>query len=662
MIVGKTAAEAAGAVGVDRRSLLLSGTAAAGWLTTGGLPVPQARAAGNVPPARLARLARGVQFTRQFEHYTDPVTFAAQMSTMPISTADLDFLKSAGITTCRVAIGADWILRQYNPVAVRRELFRNELGAFIDQAIARDFAVQLCFMADNVYKNAIDRAGDYTRLETDLVEIWTTLIDWVGDRSAEHLFLELMNEPTGLMVAVWPAIQARTAALIRARLPHHTLIATGGHYSSLDGLEALTPLADGNVVYCFHCYEPHVFVNQGVLAPVGDLAYPTDPSQRARVMAAASGRPEAGQYQAYFDTPWNAGRVHGLLARGRAWADRHGVPVIVNEFGVSQPVAGRPATDFAAPASRSAFFRDVRQACEGLGLPWGIYGYDDPWGLATTTAPPLPTRQFSPAVFDALGLANAAAGNGLPLVFGWNPLAAAENGWWWNPEAGGMGIAFEQKGGRGFAAVFFFDDDGAPIWHSGGGNVSYWGSGPGSLGTGTALMLDSFRGGTPFSGSYRTAQYVGNATYFNLVATGPRAATLNWRWPSIALQRFAFVANGPDLSPPEGVVPETGWWWVANEPGWGIFLEVQGNAAFLAVFTYEDDGRPVWFVGQGSVGRGELSVVLQRYRNGPSGTNPTRPLVPVADIGTIAVVFADRRTGQAVLPSGRRVALTRFVF
>ena len=645
--------------GADRRQVLLSGATALGLAAT-GLP---ARAANTIPAGRLARLARGVQFTRQFEHYTDPTTFQAQLGTWPISTADLDFLKSAGITTVRVAVGADWILRRYNPVMVRREMLRNELGAFIDAAIARDLAVQLCFMADNVYKNGIDQAGDYARLETELTEIWTTLTDWFGDRSAEHLFLELMNEPTGAMAAVWPGIQARLAAFVRARLPGHTLIATSYHYSSLDGLELLAPLGDGNVVYAVHFYEPHVFVNQGVLAPVGDLAYPTDQAQRTRVLTAAAGRPELGQYQSYFDDPWGPARIRSQLARARAWADRRGVPVIVNEFGVSQPVAGRPAADFAPATSRNLFFRHVRQACEELGLPWGIYGYDDPWGLATISLPPGPTRQFSPAVFDALGLANVAAGNSLPSIFnGWNPLAAAENGWWWNPAAGGMGIAFEQKQRRGFAAVFFFDEDGAPVWYSGGGEANYFTPGPGSMTTGTALMLDSFRGGTPFSGTFRNPERVGNATFFNLVADAPRNATLNWRWPSIALQRFAFAAGGPDLNPPDGIVPETGWWWVASEPGWGIFLEIQGSAVFLAVFTYEDDGRPVWFVGQGSLARGELAVMLQRYRNGPSGNNPGRPLEPVANIGTLTAIFADRRNGTAVLPSGRPVSLTRFAF
>lgn len=648
-----------GGAGIDRRQVLLSGSAAFG-LAAVGSPAP-AVAAGTVPAGRLARLARGVQFTHQFGHYTDQATSLAHWVTSPVSTADLDFLKSAGITTCRVAVAPNWILRRDNPVMVRRELLRNELGTFIDAAIARDFAVQLCFMADDPYKNAIDQTADYARLETDLTEAWTTLTDWYGDRSAEHLLLELMNEPTGRMAAVWPGIQARLAAALRARLPGHTLIATGYHYSNLDGLEALTPLADGNVVYTTHFYEPFVFANQGVLAPVGNLAYPTDQTQRAAVLAAAAGSPLLNQYQDYFDNPWDYTRVRNQLARARIWSDRHGVPVLVNEFGVSQPLFGQPLTNFAPAASRVAFFRHVRQTCEELGLPWGIYGYDDPWGLATLQHGP--TREFSPAVFDALGLAHAVAGTTLPrLIDGWNPLVAAENGWWWNPAAGGMGIAFEQRERRAFAAVFFFDDnDGAPIWYSGGGGVSYFSpGGPGTFTTATALMLGSYRGGTPFSGTFRTAQHIGDATGFNLVAATPRGGVLNWRWNPMALQRYTFVAGGPDLDPPAGIVPETGWWWVADEPGWGMFLEVQGSAVFLGVFTYEDDGRPVWFAGQGAIGRGELAVVLQRYRSGPSGGNPGRPLELVGSIGTITAVFADRRNGTAVLPSGRRVSLTRF--
>ena len=39
--------------------------------------------------------------------------------------------------------------------------------------------------------------------------------------------------------------------------------ATGPNYSDIPDLLAMHPLPDGNVIYIFHFYDPHVFTHQG---------------------------------------------------------------------------------------------------------------------------------------------------------------------------------------------------------------------------------------------------------------------------------------------------------------------------------------------------------------------------------------------------------------
>lgn len=55
-------------------------------------------------------------------------------------------------------------------------------------------------------------------------------------------------------------------------------------------------------------------------------------------------------------------------------------------------------------------------------------------------------------------------------------------------------------------------------------------------------------------------------------------------------------------------VPEDGWYWVPEEPGFGITLDVQqvgfndsGLALFGAVYTYDQSGQAVWYTFQGDV-------------------------------------------------------------
>ena len=39
-----------------------------------------------------------------------------------------------------------------------------------------------------------------------------------------------------------------------------------------------------------------------------------------------------------------------------------------------------------------------------------------------------------------------------------------------------------------------------------------------------------------------------------------------------------------------------GLWWNANESGWGMSITQHGNIIFAALYTYDDDGQPTWYV------------------------------------------------------------------
>lgn len=43
-----------------------------------------------------------------------------------------------------------------------------------------------------------------------------------------------------------------------------------------------------------------------------------------------------------------------------------------------------------------------------------------------------------------------------------------------------------------------------------------------------------------------------------------------------------------------------GWYWNSSESGWGINVEVQGEIMFIAIFTYRNNGSPVWYYGADS--------------------------------------------------------------
>jgi hypothetical protein len=85
----------------------------------------------------------------------------------------------------------------------------------------------------------------------------------------------------------------------------------------------------------------------------------------------------------------------------------------------------------------------------------------------------------------------------------------------------------------------------------------------------------------------------------------------------------------------------TALWWNAAESGWGINLNHQGNIIFATLFTYDDDGAPMWLV----MSRGErqadgtYSGALHRTSGPPFNAVPWRP-VSAIEVGAMRLAFA----------------------
>jgi hypothetical protein len=184
---------------------------------------------------------------------------------------------------------------------------------------------------------------------------WASLAARLGRRfGPEQVLLEIFNEPVfDRDPAAWFPLRRSLASVIRAAAPRHTIVAGGANWSSLDGLLRSEPLADNNVLYTFHFYEPFEFTHQGapwVNGPVRRMSGVRYPSSPATVR-----------------------HVADRIAAAAAWADRFGVPVWVGEFGAYPPVAPRP--------DRLCWLYDVRTACERSGIGWAVWSYDESLGL-----------------------------------------------------------------------------------------------------------------------------------------------------------------------------------------------------------------------------------------------------------------------------------------
>jgi cyclophilin family peptidyl-prolyl cis-trans isomerase len=90
--------------------------------------------------------------------------------------------------------------------------------------------------------------------------------------------------------------------------------------------------------------------------------------------------------------------------------------------------------------------------------------------------------------------------------------------------------------------------------------------------------------------------------------------------------------------------PYQGLWWNANESGWGMTLTQRGNIIFVALFTYDANGAPVWYVMTNCPVTGGNRCTADMYVV-RGGTAPSLPWdgggKVLSQVGTGTLVFAD---------------------
>jgi endoglucanase len=322
----------------------------------------------GVPAERLARLGRGVNITRWFwllkETHYDPAHY--------LGDADLKLMNSLGLRSVRLAVDPAYILDARNPSVPLPSIVN--LDRAIDALIQANLLVVLELQDDK--KAAWESDPAYVEA---IMKLWGALADRCAKHSPDMLIFEIVNEPRFEAAPLaWQPIAERWANTMRTHAPAHTLALGGPRWGGLDGLELLTPVADKNVIYSFHFYEPFAFTHQGAtwagpdVVALRDMPYPYAKSLCDAVTLAQKDETTRATVRAYCNEQWDAAKVLKTLSRATTWSKKYAVPVWMGEFG---------AICKAPRDARSAWLRDTRVAAETLAIPWTLWGYDDCFGL-----------------------------------------------------------------------------------------------------------------------------------------------------------------------------------------------------------------------------------------------------------------------------------------
>jgi aryl-phospho-beta-D-glucosidase BglC (GH1 family) len=344
---------------------------------------------------RAATLTRGINASGWFGGWGD---YKPERTSTWITPDDLKLMRSLGFTYVR--IGVDPAYFGYGRAdGPGKDALWKRLDDAVDLALNNGLIVDLCVFPRDDYKQQL--AND--RGATQFLFLWEALAHHFASRDPDHILFELMNESEVQDPFRWIGIESSVVSAIRRIDTTHTILASGAHYDSLDDLLVTQPLADENVIYTFHFYEPYQFTHQGATwgSPewlyYKNIPFPATVDQLDSTLKSIPSDIARYQLFLYASGNWNADTVRQRIAFAAGWGREHNVPILCNEFGAFR--------DTAPPDSRARYIEAVRSALEANHIGWAMWDWGGNFGLVTRpdkTPDSRPT--VDPAIAKALNL------------------------------------------------------------------------------------------------------------------------------------------------------------------------------------------------------------------------------------------------------------------
>lgn len=334
----------------------------------------------NILNTRFQELTRGINLNHWFAHPLGP-----NFNFSYITDKDLENIKTLGFEHIRLPIDPTLFFDENNPETLNAK-YIEKLDKALDKMLDRDLSVIVNLSPDNEFKSRLALDDNFV---TSVAQFWQALATHLSTRNPDQLFLETLNEPAFNYflrnqpdidpAQRWNDVQTKLLAAMRQGDPDRTLIAKGYDWDTIEGLFALTPVQDPNVVYNFHFYDPMPFTHQGAswtkdFTSLSNLPYPYNLEDcAAAVDAIADDREAKNLAQYYCDQKWDAAKLEAKIAKAASWAKEHNVLLTANEFGAYQP--------FVNKEDLVTWLRDVRSLLEKYDIGWAMWEYTEGFGL-----------------------------------------------------------------------------------------------------------------------------------------------------------------------------------------------------------------------------------------------------------------------------------------
>ena len=203
-----------------------------------------------------------------------------------ITENDIKYIASLGMDHIR--LGFDQIVIEESPYRYRSEII-DILHKFVDWCKKYKLRPILnMHKAIGNYCDILEEKGlmQDEKLQKRFIGVWEMLEKEFS--SETDVAFELLNEVVNATAEEWNELAQKTVEAIRKLNKNRIIIIGGIEWNSPSGLDKIKTYDDENIMYTFHCYEPHEFTHQQGVLQAGPLyynrkmPYPTDDIERYR--------------------------------------------------------------------------------------------------------------------------------------------------------------------------------------------------------------------------------------------------------------------------------------------------------------------------------------------------------------------------------------------
>ena len=279
-----------------------------------------------------------------------------------LKSTDFELLKKLGFTSIRLPVAFEYFEDKH--------ITDEEIFPHIDNI------VKLCglygFKLVICYHSGSFNDANYLTETPRIANLWLKLSKRYTHVSPDKLFFELYNEPPHIDPQKWKDAVYNIVTAIRKINKQRTLIIGASNYNSLYELSRFVRLADENIIYTFHFYEPFLFTHQGAEwvgnqeSTIG-VAFPYSAEKFPIINPKAKNTDGAKNYNEY-PIDGNEQSVRDKLQIVKNWGNKYDVPLLCGEYGVYNKYADLD--------SRCRYIKAVRQSLKALNIPGMLWDYN----------------------------------------------------------------------------------------------------------------------------------------------------------------------------------------------------------------------------------------------------------------------------------------------